>query len=539
MRFAVFQTPSIVGDISANTDAIISALQQSNAECLVFSELFLIGYPAADLLLDKGLKTAISSAYAQLLAASKQYPSQAVAVGMPWFDADGDLVNAAALFHNGTVQWHFKQHLPNHGVFTEKRYFHCKSTGPSIWQLGGLRLAVGICEDCWHQAFLDAMPNIAPDIVLTINASPYFQGKQQWRTDIMRAVAQRTNAPVLYAHRSGGHDEWVFDGSSFVVQKNGAIATAPLEGGEPLTYDFDTDTTINAVTPIASALQLNYEILKIGLREFTKTNGFTAVLIGVSGGIDSALTLAIAVDALGAENVHGYMLPYIYTSAESKSDAQALADNLGVTLQTIAIAALVEASNGCVADQLHTATPGSIARMQQNIQARARAQILMSLANAHGHLLLATGNKSEMAMGYATMYGDMAGGFNIIKDLLKTQVYELSHWVNRQHEIIPHNILTRPPSAELAPNQRDDDTLPPYAVLDPIIRLLVEQQQTPTAIAQATGTPRATIDQVITMLNQSEFKRSQAAPGVRISKRAFGQEWRMPISKGRNIFSKG
>lgn len=494
---------------------------------MVAPELVLSGYPPEDLLLRNDFLDCCAQAL-ETLAGDCPLP---LLVGHP-LRRDGRLYNAASLLRGGRIEGSYAKHcLPNYQVFDEKRYFH-PGGDELIFTLEGLRLALRICEDLWcNELPLLSEPGTA-DAVVVLNASPFHRAKQAERERVAVRRAREADAAVLYANLVGGQDELVFDGASFAVDARGqVIARAPAFASELLMLEVDVARKQwrgGLMAPELSPVAEVYMALQTGLRDYVQKNGFSGVVLGLSGGIDSALTLALAADALGAERVHALILPSRYTAAMSIADAETEARKLGVGYDIIPIDGLFDA-------YLETLAPVFAGRAadvtEENLQARIRGALLMAYSNKFGQLLLSTGNKSEMAVGYATLYGDMAGGFALIKDCPKTLVYELARYRNGQGEVIPPRVLERAPSAELAPDQTDQDSLPPYDVLDAIIHAYIERGEGRAEII-ARGFPAATVERTLRLIDRAEYKRRQAAPGVRISPLAFGKDRRYPISNG-------
>lgn len=532
MRIALAQSNPRVGDIAGNAAKILAAAraaEAAGADLLAAPELVLTGYPPEDLLLRRDFLDCVDQALADL---AQQTPLPLV-LGHPRRD-DGFLFNAASLLRNGQVEASYAKHcLPNYRVFDEKRYFHPGSSDVVI-DVSGLRLALRICEDLWCAELPLLASAASADAVLVLNASPFHRGKQAEREALLRQRAEASGVAIFYANLVGGQDELVFDGRSCAVDAQGRIfARAPAFAETLLYLDAETEagtirwrspTLIPEPEPVAET----YAALELGLRDYVQKNGFCGAVLGLSGGIDSALTLAIAADALGAERVHALILPSRYTAAMSIEDARAEAEALGVGYDIVPI-------DGLFQNYLQTLAPLFAGRAadvtEENLQARIRGSLLMAYSNKFGHLLISTGNKSEMAVGYATLYGDMAGGFALIKDCPKMLVYALARYRNRLGAVIPQRVLERAPSAELAPGQTDQDSLPPYELLDAIIQAYVEEGAGREDLL-AQGFPAALVEQTLRLVDRAEYKRRQAAPGVRISPLAFGKDRRYPISNG-------
>ena len=519
--------------------------EASQADLILFPELSLTGYPPEDLLLRPGFLGQVDEALQQLAQASSQI---SLVVGHPQVDDHGRLYNAASLLQGGElVLSYHKQELPNYGVFDEKRYF-MPGYQPQLFILGAERFALTICEDLWHPTVMAQAKAMGATVILNLNASPYHAGKRGEREATIRQRVAECGLPVVYVNQVGGQDELIFDGGSFVI---GADGESRLQGRyfEEGLYFYDhhssSEVTTASVATIAaedkSEVKVEaeveaeiYQALVLATRDYVDKNGFPGVILGLSGGIDSALTLAIAVDALGASRVEGVSMPSLYTAQMSVEDARQEAERLGVEFRVIPIKQSFDAFLETLTDEFAGTAVDST---EENIQARCRGVILMAIANKKNRMLLTTGNKSEMSVGYATLYGDMAGGFAPLKDLSKLLVYRLSEWRNRaaveagEAEVIPRRAIDRPPSAELAPEQKDSDSLPPYEILDPILERYIEQQQCVEEIVAA-GFEEAVVQRVARMVDGNEYKRRQAPPGVRITIRAFGRDRRYPITSG-------
>lgn len=575
LRVALAQINVTVGDLDGNTQKIQAAMQQAyaaGAHIVCFPELALTGYPPEDLLLKPGFVKANLRKLAELVQASSALPRLTTVVG--FVDRDADIYNAAAVLSEGTlVGVYHKQYLPNYGVFDENRYFQAGHLSP-IFRIHGISIGITICEDIWYPTGpMTRQTAAGAEVILNINGSPYYTGKRTVREEMIATRASDTAAIVAYLNLVGGQDELVFDGGSMVFNEQGVlIARAKSFEEDMLIVDLDTPSVFRSrlrdprrrqerwhksledvpvivvetrplelpsrdrpvlgaaqrVEPKMERLAEIYAALVLGTRDYVRKNGFKQVIIGLSGGIDSTLTAVIAVDALGAENVLGISMPSGYSSAGSKTDAQALAQNLGIEYLTLPIEETFRTSLNTLHPALGDADPGLAA---ENLQARIRGNILMTISNRFGPLVLTTGNKSEMATGYSTLYGDMAGGFSVLKDVLKTLVYELCVYRNTQGEqpVIPQSVLDKPPSAELRPDQKDSDSLPPYEVLDPILKAYVEDDRSFEEML-AMGFEQSTVERVMRLVDVSEYKRRQAPPGVKITSRAFGRDRRLPIT---------
>lgn len=534
LRVAIAQQQFIVGDIVHNAQkmvALANEARQKGANLIVFPELALLGYPPEDLLLRPSLAARVKYAFEIL----SHVQDIVMLVGYPHIDTHGTF-NSLAIIHNGQQKgFYHKQCLPNYGVFDEQRYF---STGQNnvLFDYQGLTIGLLICEDLWQQAPIAALKHKGADIVVCVNASPFEQNKQQIRKDLLQRRASEHQLPIVYVNTVGGQDDLVFDGGSMVVDADGqCVHEAPRFLQQMLYASIRRDADSGRLmlssqrkAPLAlSPIAETYQALVVGLRDYVNLSGFNGVLVGLSGGIDSALTLCIAVDALGADKVYAVMMPYEYTSQISLQDAQAQARRLNVSYTVCPIHDAVEGMRRTLEPMFSNTKADTT---EENIQARARGMILMALSNKFGHLVITTGNKSEMAVGYATLYGDMAGGFDVLKDVYKTQVYALANYRNRLEEspVIPERVITRPPSAELRPDQTDQDSLPDYDTLDKILELYIDRDFGFDAIVQA-GYDKALVQRILSMVDHNEYKRRQAAIGTKISQRAFGRARRYPL----------
>jgi NAD+ synthase (glutamine-hydrolysing) len=535
VRVVLAQCNPLVGDVGGNLARIAALLDEARRRyaprLVLFPEMVLSGYPPEDLLFHSGFRQEIERALGAFPELSR---GLAVAIGHP--DYEGSLVrNAASVFDDGRLILRaFKQRLPNYGVFDEKRYF---TPGESVGltALDGLACAVTICEDIWDERAWRQAKRAGARLVLNLSASPYERGKTEERRRVFASHAVSTGLPLLYANLVGGQDELVFDGTSFALDRSGATLARARSFVEDL-LAVDLAVGPEGVTPSGTIAEETtdeeavYEALVLGVRDYVAKNAFPGALVGLSGGVDSALTLALAVDALGAERVRAVMMPSRFTSPLSFEVARAEVQALGVGYEELAIEPVLEALFTVLGPRLEEGVWDSAA---QNLQARVRGVLLMALSNRSGRLLLTTGNKSEMAVGYATLYGDMAGGFAPLRDVTKTWVYRLARHRNARPggAVIPEAVLTRPPTAELAPGQFDADTLPPYPVLDAILEAFIEDDRTVAEIA-ALGYDEATVRRVVRLVATNEYKRRQSPPGVRVSRRAFGRERRYPITSG-------
>ncbi len=534
LRLVMAQCNLLVGNITANTEQVVLAATRARdefaADLIVFPELTLTGYPPEDLLLRPGCQTLVDAALAQIL---REVGDIHMLVGHPEQTPEGRF-NSASLLYNGRVIVSCrKHHLPNYSVFDEKRYF-VPGPGFSVAEVAGITLGITICEDIWMPEPARAAADAGARILINLNASPFHIGKRDEREAEVARRACDIGCPVVYVNLVGGQDELVFDGESFVLDAAGQVCVrAPAFESGLYAADFSDDgdrvkPLPAEVTAYSGALASIYRALVLGVRDYIEKNGFHGAVIGLSGGVDSALTLAIAVDAIGAEHVEAVMMPSRYTADMSLEDARAEAEILGVSYQEIPIEKPFEA----FLDILSDAFAGSARdTTEENIQARCRGLILMALSNKQGRIVLTTGNKSEMSVGYATLYGDMAGGFAPIKDVPKLLVYQLCEYRNGISPVIPRRVIDRPPSAELAPDQKDEDSLPPYEVLDPILEAYIEGDRSIEDIVDM-GFEEVTVRLIAGLVDRNEYKRRQSPPGVRISQRAFGRDRRYPITSG-------
>ena len=540
MKIGLAQINTIVGDLNGNRDKILQSYRQlveEGAELIVFPELVVTGYPPRDLLFKSRFVDDSLESLRMIAAEVGKVPALIGCVDRNPAERGRRFFNSAAWCERGKVRNKAnKCLLPTYDVFDEDRYFEAAKE-PSIFNWKGWRLAVTICEDIWTGSVIETSRHYETDplgffkdadfdMVLNLSASPWHYGKDSTRQAIVRAAALRTGKPVVYVNAVGGNDELVFDGHSMVMSSQGELLCGLPPFKEALkVYEIDqAEPEVNAGFQRDSLADI-HDALVLGLRDYAHKSGFRKGLIGLSGGIDSALTAALAVEALGAANVIGISLPSAISSEHSKTDAQKLAENLGMEFHTLPIGNVVDSA-------LETLAPmfGNMAAdvTEENVQARARGLLLMAVSNKYGALLLTTGNKSEIAVGDCTLYGDMAGGLAVISDLPKTRVYALSHWVNREKEIIPWNTIRKEPSAELRPDQKDEDSLPPYPVLDAILKRYIEEGQSSSEIIEAGYMPDVVHD-VIRKVDLNEYKRKQAAPGLKITPLAFGVGRRIPI----------
>ena len=522
-----------MGDVEGNSEKIITYIRdiqsRLDVDCIIFTELALTGYPPEDLLYRSNVLRRVEMAISRI---EKETSGITVILGSPWIEGSTQYNAAIVLQDNQVIAKYYKMALPNYDVFDEKRYF-VSGDSACVIDIKGVSVGVTICEDIWNSDPVRLTADAGAQVVININASPYHVGKQLQREAEVAKRVLENDLPVIYANQVGGQDELVFDGGSFAMNRHQDILIRAPECEPNLSLiefnkEFGDLELQHPTRSLRSNIESIYDVLVYGLQEYVNKNGFNGGLIGLSGGIDSALVLALAVDALGADKVHAVMMPSKYTSEMSLEDAQKLAENLAVKYSVVEIDNLVQSfedSLGSLFDGAHKDTT------EENIQARIRGVLLMALSNKFGQMVISTGNKSEMAVGYATLYGDMAGGFAPLKDVPKTLVYELTKYRNKLADVIPHRIIDRPPSAELAPDQKDEDSLPPYDVLDEILEMFIEQDKSRNEIVSK-GFDEETVSRIIKMVFQNEYKRRQAPPGIKITKRAFGKDRRYPITSG-------
>ncbi len=536
LRVVVAQLDFLVGDIPGNArdviEAVRSAERQHQADLVVFPELCLTGYPPEDLLLRASLDLRVKEALDELLAAELD---AAVVIGVPVRE-NGLLYNAAMLVDGGEIRaTYLKQILPNYQVFDEKRYF-AEGNESCVVEVRGIPVGLTVCEDIWGDGPVESAARAGAKLVININASPYDIDKQARRKALLERKSRENQVSIVYVNMVGGQDELIFDGGSLVFDHSGKQALEVpqfSEGLYPVDFVYEHHCQPVSQDPIEEpSLEQNvYSALVLGVRDYVNKNGFKSVVMGLSGGIDSALTLAIAVDALGADRVRAVMMPFRYTADMSLEDADAEAKALGVQYDVFSIESIYDTFMDTLAKPFEGTEPDTT---EENLQARIRGVILMSLSNKFGSMVLTTGNKSEMAVGYATLYGDMAGGFDALKDVPKTLVYRLAEYRNTISDVIPERVITRPPSAELAPDQTDQDSLPDYDVLDQILNLYVERDYSAEAII-AEGFERADVERATRLVDRNEYKRRQAPIGIRITERGFGKDRRYPITNGWKI----
>ena len=542
LAIAIAQLNSTVGDIAGNAEKVRRAREQAaaqDADIVVLPELFIAGYPPEDLVLKPAFQASCRAAIEDL-ARETSSGGPALLVGTPWVDG-GKLYNALALLENGSIAaLRYKVDLPNYGVFDEKRVF-APGPMPGPVNFRGVRLGLPICEDIWGTEVVECLAETGAEMLLVPNGSPYWRNKGDVRLNIAVARVTEQGLPTVYVNQVGGQDELVFDGVSFGLHADCSLAfqLAAFEEAIVTTHWVRRGGTWRCERgpsqPSVEADRADYSACVLGLRDYVNKNRFPGVVLGLSGGVDSALCAAMAVDALGAERVRCIMLPYKFTSQESLDDAANCAKALGVRYETLPIAPAIQGFETALAPAF-AGLPRDVT--EENLQARARGTILMAISNKFNLMVVTTGNKSEMSVGYATLYGDMNGGFNPVKDLYKTEVFRLANLRNTwkpdgakgpNGPVIPENIITRPPTAELRENQKDEDSLPPYAVLDPILERLVEREDPISAIVEA-GFDRDTVMRVERMINIAEYKRRQAAPGVKVTLKNFGRDRRYPIT---------
>jgi NAD+ synthase (glutamine-hydrolysing) len=535
LRCCLAQLNLVVGDVDGNTSRIVAAADRARdefrADLVLLPELAVSGYPPEDLLFHTGMRVQVAQSLERL---RREVRGITLVAGYPEYEG-ARIFNSAIVIRNGEVLAnHRKACLPNYRVFDEKRYF-TPGTEPTVIDLNGLKAGVLVCEDIWEAEPARRARDAGAQILLVINASPYEVDKQlQRETVVARRRISEVGVPLLFVNLLGGQDELVFDGNSFVMDARGEVtqrAPAFTQGLYAVDIEFDAAGVRplpGDIVPLQGQEESVYGALVQGTRDYVDKHRFPGVVMGLSGGIDSALTLCIAVDALGADRVHSVAMPSRYTSHMSREDAALQAAWLGVQHSEISIEGMFEATLAALEDEFAGRAPDTA---EENIQSRCRGVLLMGISNKTGRMLLTTGNKSEMAVGYATLYGDMAGGFAPIKDCSKLLVYRLAHWRNARSLAIPERVIERPPSAELRHDQKDTDSLPPYEVLDPILEAFIEEDLSVDQIS-ARGFDRATVGRILDLVKRNEYKRRQAPPGVRVSGRAFGRDWRYPITSG-------
>jgi NAD+ synthase (glutamine-hydrolysing) len=531
INIAYAQINPTVGDLDNNLQLLINQAheaQSQGADLIAFPELSLSGYPPEDLLFRNSF---ISDCLANAEKYAKATPDIFSIIGLPLIQ-NGKLTNAAIVTNKGRIVHHYaKQKLPNYGVFDELRYFTA-GTKPLALELKGINIGVTICEDLWTPEVAEQTKNAGADILISLNASPFELSKQQERLNVLQTRAKETTLPILYVNAFGGQDELTFDGNSLLLDKHGnTIINAPCFEASMAVFELNKNGDINTSAKQNHQLDdvaLIYKALVLGIKDYYGKNKFKGIVIGLSGGIDSALTLALAVAAIGADKVKTVMMPTKFTSDMSIEDATLMAKQLGTKHTTLPISDCFNSFLECLEPE-HGQLPHDTT--EENIQARCRGVILMAISNKLHFLLLTTGNRSELAVGYATLYGDMAGGFSALKDVYKTQAYDLANFINKEKKIIPQRIIDRPPSAELADDQVDQDSLPPYEVLDIVLSLYLDNEFNFKQIVDE-GFNEETVRKVLRMVDINEHKRRQSPPGVRINHKAFGKDRRYPITNG-------
>lgn len=533
LTLALAQLNMSVGDIKGNKAKILETAQhmRGKADLVAFPELCVTGYPPDDLILRPAFILEAMDAVEEIAKAAKDLP--ALLIGCPW-TVEGKLYNAALLLEDGKIyDIALKHDLPNYGVFDEKRHFTPnENPRPIDWH--GLKLGVMICEDMWQDRVATSLASQGAKLFITLNASPFVADKQHLRLTTARKIVHKTGLPLAYVNQLCGQDELVFDGGSFVLDGHAEIMCELHDFKEHIeTIRFDHHEHhwhchTGKISKEENKYATIYHALALGIRDYVEKNGFPGVVIGMSGGVDSALSAALAVDAIGAEKVRLVMLPSKFTSRESLDDARKCAELLGVEIENIPIEPMVEAYTKALAPSFKGKKPDLT---EENLQSRIRAATLMAISNKFGHMLLTTGNKSEMAVGYATIYGDMCGGFNALKDIYKVEVYELCRWRNEQEIVIPENIITKAPSAELRENQSDQDSLPDYETLDAILKHMIEERLSSEEIIRQ-GYEREIVKKIARLVKFAEYKRRQAPPGIKITRLAFGRDRRYPITNG-------
>lgn len=536
MTFAIIQTNFWVGDIAGNVKkmhALTLDAKARGADIVIFPELALVGYPPEDLLLRPTLGERVREAMAKLA----EIEGIVVILGYPHIDHHGTF-NSAAILQDGSQKgFYHKQCLPNYGIFDEQRYFQ-KGLNQVLFDYKGVTIGLLICEDIWHDEPIQALKQAGADLVIVINASPFEIGKQTARKSLLTRHSSTHHLPIIYVNTVGAQDDIVFDGGSLITQSDGRVAHEGVRFlNQLLMARFDTqnktfDTQAKAPLVLSEESEM-YQALVVGLRDYVNRSGFKGVIVGLSGGIDSALTLCIAVDALGCDRVYAVMMPYEYTAQISLEDAEAQAARLNVSYTVCPIHDAVAGLRSALAPLLANSEPDVT---EENLQARARGTILMALSNKFGHMVISTGNKSENAVGYSTLYGDMVGGFDVLKDVYKTDVYRLANYRNRLEDnpVIPERVITRPPSAELRPNQKDQDSLGDYDTLDSILKMYIDDDLGYKAIVAAGFEPK-TVEKILGMVDRAEYKRRQGAIGTKITKKSFGRERRYPLVNGWSI----
>lgn len=518
LSYTLAQINPTVGALADNVDKILNLWRDLESDLLILPELCITGYPPEDLVLKLSFIDEVERQVNRLCEESKSFKTGAL-ISAPW-RIKGEIYNAALLLDKGKIRGVVaKTNLPNYSVFDEKRIFKAGKL-PAPIHYKGIRLGILICEDMWCPKPAKALKEQGAQILLVLNASPYSIQKQDQRLHYARARAEETHLPLIYVNQVGGQDELVFDGASFAIDDMGVLRYSSIYFEEEIA-DFNFDHAPISTSPSLDINEEIYKALCLSLKDYVTKNGFPGVILGLSGGIDSAIVATIATDALGADKVHCVMMPSRYTSNESLKDAQELVKYLGCSYETISIKETVQS--------IERALPDLDGIAAENIQSRSRALLLMALSNADNYMLLSTGNKSELSVGYATLYGDMCGGYNVLKDIYKTRVYELCRWRNKRSYVIPQNIIEKAPTAELKENQKDQDSLPEYQILDDILECLIEGEMSIDEICDK-GHNKALVLRVWKMLDRAEYKRYQAPPGTVITERAFGRDRRYPLT---------
>lgn len=540
IRIILAQQNFLVGDIEGNAEKIMHCITTArnihHADLIVFPELALSGYPPEDLLFRADFYARIETALSRICAHTTGI---AAIIGYPTRDEELNCYNSAVCIQQQHISHYYaKQKLPNYQVFDEVRYFKPGPSQACIIEVRGIKIAITICEDIWFPEPIAQAKTAGAELILSLNASPFAQHKVQLRRQVLQQRTHEAHLPILYVNCVGGQDELVFDGGSMAITAQGQLAQQANFFQEQLCLiELHKNSTHIEITaaPLPAEMQTEaaiYQALVLGLRDYIEKNHFPSAILGLSGGIDSALTLAIAVDAIGKERVQAVMMPSRYNAAMSLEDAQLQADIMGVVSQVLPIEPIFQAFLNTLQPEFQGLPADTT---EENLQARCRGTLLMAISNKKHAIVLATGNKSELAVGYSTLYGDMVGGFCVLKDVFKTMVYRLAHYRNSLSPVIPERVLTRAPSAELAPDQTDQDTLPPYPVLDEILQRYIERDESISSIITA-GFDETTVRRVVQMVDRNEYKRRQAAPGIRITEHAFGKDRRYPITSGFKAF---
>jgi len=528
MRLGLAQIDPVVGDLEGNRALILRSIREarkSGAALVLLPELAVTGYPPEDLLLRPGF---VRAAHACVAAIAAEVTGIVALVGTPFFD--GALYNACAVCRDGAIETYArKRHLPNYGVFDEKRYF-ASADAATVIEVAGTRVGITICEDMWVAGPpTTELVAAGAELIVNLSASPFHIGREREREEIFASRARESGVCVALCNTVGGQDELVFDGHSLFIESDGSVvARAPGFEEALLVVDLD-DPAAAGLAPLVDHLEQMRRALVLGLRDYVEKNGFGDVVVSVSGGIDSALTAALSVEALGAGRVHLVSMPSRYSSTETREDAHALAENLGCDFRELGIEPVIEVATGVLAESFAGREPDLA---EENLQARVRGTLLMALSNKFGWLVVTTGNKSELSVGYATLYGDMAGGFALLKDIFKTDVFRLSRHLNKQagRELIPVTTIERAPSAELREGQRDEDSLPPYAELDRVLEAYIEHDRTLEELRADSAFDPAVVARAVALIDRAEYKRRQAPPGVRLRPKAFGRDRRTPIT---------